>query len=447
MRDASPSNNPLLHTFDRPCGDDLRSLLQAMWSRLESWPPCSSHSNAQEAQESHLCVNKATDVVRVDWSRIRDERSVLLEQLDTRLREEGLALHDLPEASDQELLALFAELGFESMLERTKLLKGIKELGKMSAPRIDHPGVPMQLAPSVPVHFQSESSSDFVPSPGPYFSGEVVEYYSRSLGTWLPSQIFVESRGPGQDPLLFAHILVDGSQRHDVCLELLRLPLKEGEPCEVFSPRLWRWLEAVVVRSPHAHPGLAGQKLGGAYCVSLLEDCGGEAYVPASRLRRRFPEGSPVSVYRGLPTGWIDAVVTSSLGRSDLQPGSTSCADPPSPRPSEEVDVQQFLPAPVLPDGATLDFWTDILVSVEGSPRISGGETLQVSSCFLRHRTMHEAFDPFHRPPENCPEAVAAGANDGTGVLCQAESFASVISEVVEKTAVAQPSNNLHQCS
>mmetsp|Transcript_56584 Transcript_56584/g.104736 ORF Transcript_56584/g.104736 Transcript_56584/m.104736 type:complete len:452 (-) Transcript_56584:95-1450(-) len=439
MKDGSSPGSDLISSFERPCGDDLRSILQAVWTRLESWQTCSC-SNSQDADAGILIVNRASDVVKVDWTRARDERTALLEQLEARLQDEGLGLQDLPDVSDQELLALFAELGFESMLERTKLLKAIKELSKQSYPSYQSmpkpDGAPMQFASSVPVHFESESSSDFVPSPGPYLSGEFVEYYSRSLSTWLPAQIFVESHGPGREPSLFATMLLDGSQRHDICLELLRTPLRAGEPCEVFSPRMWRWLEATVLRGPDEHQVMAGQR-GSSYCVSLLEDCGGEAYVPASRLRRRFPEGTPVSIYRGLPTGWIDAVVRSSSSeRSKTQPGCAA-ASPPSPRISEEVDIQQLVPAPVLPDGSTLDFWVEVLVSVEASPRNAGGETLQVSSCFLRRRNLQGAAYALQQSSAAAAAArpsMAGAEAAGGGHIGRSESFASVVSEAVDKT-------------
>mmetsp|Transcript_59722 Transcript_59722/g.142097 ORF Transcript_59722/g.142097 Transcript_59722/m.142097 type:complete len:421 (-) Transcript_59722:398-1660(-) len=55
------------------------------------------------------------------------ERGSMLQQLHSRLQDQGLTLNDLPAASDQDLLELFREMGFKSMLERTKLLKAVKE--------------------------------------------------------------------------------------------------------------------------------------------------------------------------------------------------------------------------------------------------------------------------------------------------------------------------------
>ena len=49
-----------------------------------------------------------------------------------------------------------------------------------------------------------------------------------------PSEVFVESSGtPENLPSHIVTLFFDGSQRHEVGLDLLRLPMQRGEPCEV----------------------------------------------------------------------------------------------------------------------------------------------------------------------------------------------------------------------
>jgi len=102
--------------------------------------------------------------------------------------------------------------------------------------------------------------------------------------------------------------------RQSVSLVHLRQPFREGELVEVFCKGVGdgQWVPGVMEASQGAFKWATvyGYRVNFADGGSLQEST--HDRVPASRLRRRFPEGMPVKVYRGLVLGWIDSIVDSS---------------------------------------------------------------------------------------------------------------------------------------
>lgn len=126
----------------------------------------------------------------------------------------------------------------------------------------------------------------------------------------------MEPRAPGREAVYSAMLLPEGQERRDVGLGALRLPLREGEPCEVslvqagHSPT-GRWRPGHVAARQWVAPSVAVYRV-------RLEGCSDEVQASTAQVRRRFPLGALVSVYQGAGPGWMNAVVVSgqSAGQS-----------------------------------------------------------------------------------------------------------------------------------
>jgi len=134
-----------------------------------------------------------------------------------------------------------------------------------------------------------------------------VEYYSLSYRRWIGGSVQVEMKANkrGLPPTIFYHVRINRGQiRHHVELELLRPPFERGELVELFSRRGGgTWLAATINGPQDSGATTLGYK------VRLNSD--GQIYeeIPAIRLRRRFPRGLPIEVYRGFETGWVATTV------------------------------------------------------------------------------------------------------------------------------------------
>lgn len=135
--------------------------------------------------------------------------------------------------------------------------------------------------------------------------GEQVEFYSRTHGLWLHAAVGTEICSQSGAPQYNVTLRGSKQRRRGVGLELLRMPLQIGECCEVFSIRdEWWSLGKVVGSSNGVVPG---------YEV-LFSDLDGHgpmvSMVSAAVVRRVFPVGSRLLVYKGVVRGWVKAVAT-----------------------------------------------------------------------------------------------------------------------------------------
>mmetsp|Transcript_116543 Transcript_116543/g.324804 ORF Transcript_116543/g.324804 Transcript_116543/m.324804 type:complete len:427 (-) Transcript_116543:274-1554(-) len=351
----------------------------------------------------------------------------LLSRLHVRLMQEGLEFHDLPDVGDRDFLLLLAELGFESALERAKLRKAVRDLLALRCPSDTKRSI-TTLSTLSPIDDEAASqlSSEFVPFPGAYYTGEQVEYYSKRLRLWSPAEVTAEARSTGQDVVYSATVLPQNQEFYDVGLAALRPPFKEGEPCEVFVPGS-QWLQAVTSSCQQGK----GTEI--FYRVMLLEGQGGAVEVPASRLRRRFPPGSLVTVYRGPGLGWNDAMVVSAPaeeGAADVKTAGGEVAEGALVATSLRSDEASLAPraisnAPSLFDhlsGAEPEpeMFTEISLCLETGDTLD--KLLLVPSYLLRFRP--DYLSQYALWSLVRQEAVSAGRSDSQSVLMKPDSFA-----------------------
>jgi len=145
-----------------------------------------------------------------------------------------------------------------------------------------------------------------------YASGESVEYYSCKHRRWISGIVRVAAKGScpegGSDCRAAYYYNVEvGARRqlrYDVPLESIRPPLRGGEPVEIFSLRnSGEWLPAHMADNQPAGSMKHGYRVQLVGAHEVLEQ------ILPMRIRRRFPAGSLVEVYRGLPLGWVLARV------------------------------------------------------------------------------------------------------------------------------------------
>lgn len=162
--------------------------------------------------------------------------------------------------------------------------------------------------------------------------GSVVEYFSTTHRCWMPARLQVEVvRGTLLDPptikygVLLRSGAVGSSTRRNIGLNRIRVPIGEEELVEVFSRSSGsRWLPAMTSRP----------RSGSSLSVRLLDASADRGsgrcfdHVAGVRLRRRFPCGSRVKVYKGPLAGWTPAVVERSFEASpSCSPRSESPRD------------------------------------------------------------------------------------------------------------------------
>jgi len=351
----------------------------------------------------------------------------LLSRLHTRLWKEGLEFRDMPDINDCEFALLLTELGFDSALERAKLRKAVRDLLALRCPSDTKRSVgTLSTMASIDDEIASQVSSDFVPALGAYYTGEPVEFFSKRLRVWLPAEVTAEPRASGQDVVYSATVLPQRQEHYDVGLPTLRPPLLEGEPCEVFSHDS-RWLQAVTCSSQQNTDSAI------SYRVTLLDGHARETQVAAERVRRRFPQGSLVSVYQGPGLGWTDAMVVSvdvqdPLAAAQTTPVPSTVAVQGSPERSRAsrgsstpVSLTPQRLQPQQPELNALDpeMRPDVLICTETGDTIE--QLLHVPAHLLRFRPEYIHQYALWSPMR--AEAASAVRRDGHSMLMQPESF------------------------
>lgn len=156
--------------------------------------------------------------------------------------------------------------------------------------------------------------------------GTLVEYFSRTKRIWVHGllEVTVENRSPLVGPQVSYNVrTLPGTPkervRKDVPLNSFRRPLQEGENLELFSrSRGSRWLPCRL-SSPEESSPTEEHKMsnGWGYRYQVLLDVAEgllpmeqvSERVPPSRLRRKFPPGMEVQLYRGPEIGYRSAIV------------------------------------------------------------------------------------------------------------------------------------------
>jgi len=140
-----------------------------------------------------------------------------------------------------------------------------------------------------------------------YFEGQRVEYYSRTHRRWLCGDLGVKvgTSAAGSQWAAYSVLLQGtGQRRSGVGLSCLRPPLEPAEPCEYYSEDEERWLPAEVCGAflDHSQP---------TYELYIEGQAADHPPVVAGGVlvRRRFPLGSRVLVYKGLSRGWVVGMV------------------------------------------------------------------------------------------------------------------------------------------
>merc|ERR1712014_116029 len=146
-----------------------------------------------------------------------------------------------------------------------------------------------------------------------------------SNGTWVPGTLLLRRKTAGvvrphnftQTPkgIGLASITYNvklpkvDKPREDVPIDAIRPRFCQAELVDVFSKRdHGTWLPGCII----GHPPQWASTLG----YRVMIECEGIILekVPPLRLRRRFPPGCGVEVYRGSSHGWVPAVVHSLAG-------------------------------------------------------------------------------------------------------------------------------------
>jgi len=152
-----------------------------------------------------------------------------------------------------------------------------------------------------------------------YQDGERVEYFSQTHQRWVMAKIKVEIHEGDDDnnlePIVMYDVVMAHGIRHkNVQLDMLRPPFQHGELVELFSKRNGgSWLPGLIVGEQKAGATMSG------YSVSLEDHDEVFQEIPSMRLRRRYPPGLSVAVYRGPREGWnYDAIVHHSAAERGI---------------------------------------------------------------------------------------------------------------------------------
>lgn len=200
-----------------------------------------------------------------------------------------------------------------------------------------------------------------------------IEYYSSTNADWicatLSSNVVHERKDASsslQGRLAYKVFLPRDQEREDVPVDCFRRPFSEGEPVEIFSNRLSGvWIPGSIVgkQSPGATTiGYRVKVEGDGEDEGMILD-----HVPPRRLRRWFPPGCLVYVYRGPQHGWQEAVVHQDAVVHALS-GPAACAEHPSNQPPNPLGPFSPRSGPTRADSNqnALVWWTHVPVCVEG---------------------------------------------------------------------------------
>lgn len=191
--------------------------------------------------------------------------------------------------------------------------------------------------------------------------GSEMEYFSATHGRWLPGVVHiavkqVPSSALLSDDIIMYNIVIDGNrtqERQHVPLKSLRKPLFDTELVEVTSEsQRSKWVPGMIYGRQSTMPAWSGytvvlSEAGEENGANILEN------VPAANIRRRFPAGVPISVYKGCTIGWCDAVVHSSARADGCKakpvPGMSGPNKSPSSR-SKKANKSPWVLVPVQTD-------------------------------------------------------------------------------------------------
>mmetsp|Transcript_7217 Transcript_7217/g.15726 ORF Transcript_7217/g.15726 Transcript_7217/m.15726 type:complete len:1139 (-) Transcript_7217:190-3606(-) len=216
-------------------------------------------------------------------------------------------------------------------IELPLLAEAAEEPLPSQSSRLDLPDVP-----DVPVVPAAHNESILGPDAQlPYKQGAHVEYFSKTTQRWLPAVVesaFVIDRpseqaasaASGVGRVVYDVRVGQEQLRHEVSLDMLRFPFSVKEPVDAFSEASGKWISVVI-------SGAIMSSTSAGYQVRVPN--GPEALsMPAVLLRRRFPAGSRIQLYRGLQRGWVSATVHAAASAgpgkrkpkplSDFSPGS-----------------------------------------------------------------------------------------------------------------------------
>merc|ERR1712129_457804 len=141
-----------------------------------------------------------------------------------------------------------------------------------------------------------------------YEDGQRIEYFSATHKQWMSGTLHAEvCLSGGIDPQHYIryHVtLANGQLREDVGLDVLRSPFGPNELVELSSGQQAGLRLAAVIATDQP---LLPSRLG--YCVVLNGAIQSSTNVPLLKLKRRFPRGRYIQVYRGSEIGWQMAKV------------------------------------------------------------------------------------------------------------------------------------------
>lgn len=136
-----------------------------------------------------------------------------------------------------------------------------------------------------------------------YKDGQCIEYFSATHKQWLNGTLCAEvcrSGGIGQQHYIRYHVtLANGQLREDVGLDVLRSPFGPHELVELSSGQQDGLRVAAAIASDQPAPL---SRLG--YRVVVHGAIQSPTNVALLRLKRRFPRGRYIEVYRGSEIGW-----------------------------------------------------------------------------------------------------------------------------------------------
>lgn len=140
-----------------------------------------------------------------------------------------------------------------------------------------------------------------------YSNGEKVEWFYYSHQMWMAGVIrlvVMESTDADLPQVQYTVCLSNGQKHHNVPLDCIRLPVDKGELVDMHSSSLDQsWLSGIVSEAQAVKDTLM------RYTLMFDSQDVTLRGVPSTKVRRRFPIGSPFVLYRGIEFGWEPAVV------------------------------------------------------------------------------------------------------------------------------------------
>jgi len=185
-----------------------------------------------------------------------------------------------------------------------------------------------------------EVGEDLTMPPTMYLDNEDVEYFSRTHGMWMLGNIGIN---PPQDveeggvkEVSYGLLMPSSKQtRHNVSLDSIRLTMKPGEACEVFSQakggNRWKQGEVVEAKTSRALPSYKIRPTRGPDTAATM--------VTSTVTRRRYIAGSRVFVYREPKEGWTGCWTVAKVlapNLADVQRGTATRGWAPGETPDAE---------------------------------------------------------------------------------------------------------------